>query len=88
MSKVTITFDPDDIFTPSNLTAAAEIRPNSARTWLARNSEILPEPLFSFKIPRSGVIGDMVIRVWSGDDGRKIVETYLQRREAYDAART
>lgn len=85
---ITVTFDPDNVFTPADVAREMGVSGQSVREWLNRNADIIPPPLFTLRMPRVGMTGDMHIKVWDVKDFTKLLAVYRERREKWDATRS
>ena len=77
MSKVTVTFDPDNMFTTATFARARGISSTGALAWINRHAENLPAPAFTLRSERAGS-PPMFTKYWHAADGKKIL-AYAER---------
>jgi hypothetical protein len=72
MPEITVTFDPDNMFTTSDFAKSRGITTSAAHAWLNRHAEELPPPAFTLRKRRTSA-PDMFIKYWHARDGEEIL---------------
>lgn len=85
MSNVTVTFDPNNMFTTTTFARERGISTSGALAWLNRHAASLPDPAFVLRTVRVDN-RPMFQRFWHAKDGKRILDIAKKMDEERGAA--